>query len=135
MPLDFSFSFRNGEVGGDKGFDAALAFRNCEAAESALEGDSRKTMITIHNTTPTTIVIGFVRRNDRTGPMAPVFSWVSSIDEVATLLLHSHSSRAALLFRRGAETRSRLRGIENLRCGWQSSVVNNNLLKLFGFLA
>jgi len=28
-----------------------------------------KTNITIHNTTPTTIVSGFVRRNDRTGPM------------------------------------------------------------------
>lgn len=74
MPLlDFSFSFRKGEVGGDRGFEAALAFRSWEAAASALEGEKRKTNITMHSTTPTTIVIGFVRRNDRAGPMASVF--------------------------------------------------------------
>jgi hypothetical protein len=81
LPLDFSFSLRNGEVGGDRGFDAALAFRDCEAAASALDGEKRKTIIPIHNATPRMIVIGFERRNDRTGPMAPVFVWVSSIDE------------------------------------------------------
>lgn len=80
MPFGFSTVFRNGEVGGDRGFDATLAFRVGDPAESADDGDSRKTNITIHSTTPTTMVIGFERRNDRTGPMAPVYYWVSSID-------------------------------------------------------
>ena len=79
MPLDFSFPFRKGDVGGDRGFDAALAFRNCEAAESSLDGESTKTNITTHSTTPTMTVSGLVRRNDRTGPMAASYCWVSSI--------------------------------------------------------
>jgi hypothetical protein len=31
-----------------------------------------KTNMTIHNTAPTMSVSGFVRRNDQTGPMAPL---------------------------------------------------------------
>lgn len=80
MPLDFSLCFRKGEVGGERGFDAALAFRNCAAAASALEGESMKTNISTHNATPTIIVIGFVRRKERTGPMAPLYCRVSSIN-------------------------------------------------------
>jgi hypothetical protein len=67
--LDFSLDLRKGSVGGESGFDAARAFRNCDAAMSALEGENKKTMITTHNTTPTMMVNGFVRRSDRTGPM------------------------------------------------------------------
>ena len=70
MPSDFSLCFRNGDVGGERGFDAALAFLVCATGESD-EGWSRKTKMTIHNTTPTMIVSGFVRRSDRTGPMPP----------------------------------------------------------------
>jgi hypothetical protein len=66
LPFAFSFCFRNGDVGGERGFDAAAAFL---AGESESEGCNMKTKITIHNTTPTTIVSGFVRRSDRTGPM------------------------------------------------------------------
>jgi hypothetical protein len=43
--------------------------------------------ISIHNTTPTIIVSGFVRRSDRTGRM-PLYCWVSSID--AIWVLNSH---------------------------------------------
>lgn len=70
MPLsDFSFCFRKGDVGGERGFDAALAFRTCAAAESPLDGDSRKMKMNINSTKPMTIVTG-LRRNDRVGPMA-----------------------------------------------------------------
>jgi hypothetical protein len=55
--------------------DAALARRNCAAVESLLDGDSKKTNIMIHNTAPTMTVSGFVRRNDRTEPMAPLLYW------------------------------------------------------------
>jgi hypothetical protein len=81
LPLDFSFPFRKGDVGGERGFDAALAFRAVEGPASALDGESMKTNINTHNTTPTMIVSGLVRRNDRTGPMAPLCCCVSSIDE------------------------------------------------------
>ena len=47
MPFAFSFCFRKGDVGGDRGFDAALAFRTCAEAESELEGDSRKKKMNI----------------------------------------------------------------------------------------
>lgn len=68
-------------MGGERGFDAAEAFRNCEAGESELEGWSMKMKITIHNTTPTITVSGFVRRSDRAGPM-PSYVWVSSINSI-----------------------------------------------------
>lgn len=57
-------------MGGERGFEAALAFRTCEAVESELDGESKKTHIIITSAIPTTIVIGLDRRNDRTGPMA-----------------------------------------------------------------
>lgn len=134
MPLlDFSFSFRNGEVGGDKGFDAALAFRNSEAAASVLDGDSRKTSMIIHNAMPTIIVSGFVRRNDRAGPMAPVFRWASSIDEVSQtqdcIRIQVSRRDAFSVGRGGADNHSRPQKIGNLRRGWQRSVVNKNLLE------
>lgn len=69
MPFAFSFCFRKGDVGGERGFDAALAFRTCAEAESELEGDSRKKKMNINNTTPITTVTGLLR-NDRVGPMA-----------------------------------------------------------------
>lgn len=68
MPLVFSVCFRNGDVGGDRGFEAAAAFLMGDVAESC-DGWRMKTRMTIHNTTPTIIVSGLVRRNDRTGPM------------------------------------------------------------------
>lgn len=68
-----SFCFRKGEVGGERGLDAALALLNCDAAASVFDGENRNTNIMIHNTTPTIRVSGFVRRNDRTGPMAPLY--------------------------------------------------------------
>lgn len=71
MPLDFSLPFLKADVGGDRGFEAAPAFRRLAAAVSCFEGDNRKTKMNIHKTTPITIVIGLCRRNDRTGPMAP----------------------------------------------------------------
>ena len=42
MPPGFEDCFRNGDVGGERGFDAALAFLIFEAAESALDGDMMK---------------------------------------------------------------------------------------------
>lgn len=71
MPFGFSTCFRKGEVGGERGFEAAFAVRVFAAAASDLEGDTRKTNITMHRTTPTMIVSGFERRSDRAGPMAP----------------------------------------------------------------
>lgn len=68
-----SFCLRKGDVGGERGLDAALALLNCDAAASALDGEKRNTKIMIHKTTPTIKVSGFVRRNDRTGPMAPLY--------------------------------------------------------------
>lgn len=68
-----SFCLRKGEVGGERGLDAALALLNCDAAASALDGEKRKTNIMIHKTTPTIRVSGFVRRKERTGPMAPLY--------------------------------------------------------------
>jgi hypothetical protein len=73
LPLDFSLDFRKADVGGERGFDAALAFRSCDAAESVLDGESMKTNIRMHNAMPTIMVIGFVRRSERTGPMAPLW--------------------------------------------------------------
>jgi hypothetical protein len=67
-------------VGGDRGFEAAFADLALAAAASAFEGESRKTNINIHNTTPTIIVIGFDRRSDRTGPMAPRYERASPIE-------------------------------------------------------
>jgi hypothetical protein len=67
--LDFSFCFRKGDVGGDRGFDAALAFLTCAVVVSELDGESRKNNMPTHNTAPTMIVSGLIRRN-RTGPMA-----------------------------------------------------------------
>jgi hypothetical protein len=52
--------------------DAALAFRNWAAAVSELDGENKKTNMTTHNTTPTMTVSGFVRLNERTGPIASV---------------------------------------------------------------
>lgn len=72
-----SFCFLNGEVGGERGFDAALAFLALVAPFSD-PGDSMKTKITKHNITPTITVSGFVRFNDRTGPMADLCCRVSS---------------------------------------------------------
>jgi hypothetical protein len=73
-------------VGGERGFDAAVAFRDCAAAVSEVEGESMNTTITIHNSTPTITVSGFVRRKDRTGPMAAVYCWVSSIQDFSEIL-------------------------------------------------
>ena len=139
MPLlDFSFSFRNGEVGGDKGFDAALAFRNSEAAASAPEGDSRNTSMTIHNAIPTIIVIGFVRRNDRAGPMAPVFSWRPQSMKFRNFrAAFAFDCRAGMPFRGGAENRSRPQKNAN-SATWiaeVSPVVNNNLLERVELIA
>ena len=86
MPLVFSLCFRNGDVGGERGFEAALADRAFEAAASAFEGERRKTKIKMHNTTPMMIVSGFERRNDRTGPIAPKYGWASPIDECRRLI-------------------------------------------------
>jgi hypothetical protein len=69
FPLDFSFCFRNGDVGGDSGFEAALAFRNLEESVSELEGVNRKTSMTMHSTTPTRTVRGFRCLTERAGPM------------------------------------------------------------------
>jgi hypothetical protein len=81
LPLAFSFCFRNGDVGGERGFDAAVAFLTCDAGEPEFEGWTIKMKITIHNTTPTAIVSGLARRSDRTGPM-PSDCWMSSIDAI-----------------------------------------------------
>jgi hypothetical protein len=81
LPFGFSLCFRKGEVGGDRGFEAALADLALAAAASPFEGESRKTNMNIHNTTPTTIVTGFDRRSDRTGPMAPRYGRASPIDD------------------------------------------------------
>ena len=78
MPLAArSFCFLKGDVGGERGFDAALAFL-ASVAPLSDPGDSINTNITKHNTTPTTTVSGFVRFSDRTGPMAELCCWVSS---------------------------------------------------------
>ena len=95
MPFSFSFCFRNGDVGGDRGFDAALAFLICDAGESEFEGCSIKMKISIHNTTPTMIVSGFARRSDRTGRM-PLYCWVSSIDAIWGSKLACVNSGAAV---------------------------------------
>lgn len=82
MPLeDFSFCFRKGDVGGERGLEAALAFRTCAEAESELEGDSRKKKMNINNTTPITTVTG-LRRNDRVGPMAVLYCVVLSVSSI-----------------------------------------------------
>ena len=70
MAFDFSLCFRKGDVGGERGFEAALADLAFCAAASAFEGERRKTNINIHNTTPIMMVSGFDRRSDRVGPMA-----------------------------------------------------------------
>lgn len=77
MPFGFSTCFRKGDVGGERGFEAALAVRVFAAAASDFEGDTRKTNIIMHRTTPTMIVSGLERRSDRAGPMAPYYCWAS----------------------------------------------------------
>ncbi len=64
--MDLDVCFRKGEVGGDRGFDAAkLCF--CCAKDGVLseEGDKRKTRKPTANRPARIIVMGFVRRNDR----------------------------------------------------------------------
>ena len=63
--------FRKGEVGGERGFEAALALRDFDEPASVLDGERRKTNMKMHKTTPTIMVSGLVRRSDRTGPIAP----------------------------------------------------------------
>lgn len=65
-----SLDLRNADVGGDSGFDAALACLALTAAASELDGEKRKTIMTIHSTAPTRSVSGLVRLSDRTGPIA-----------------------------------------------------------------
>lgn len=99
MPFAFSFCFRKGDVGGDRGFDAALAFRTCAEAESELEGDSRKKKMNINSTTPITTVTGLLR-NDRVGPMAALCCWCpqlmvcSPINRMCKFAFVADSSRA-----------------------------------------
>jgi len=72
LPLFFEDCFRKGEVGGERGFDAAPACLNLAAAESEADGDRMKIQNTI-NTMPLSINIsGLVRRNERIKAMAPV---------------------------------------------------------------
>lgn len=61
------------EVGGERGFEAAFAFRSLESAVSALEGEKRNTNMVIMRAMPMTIVRGLERRSDRTGPMADLY--------------------------------------------------------------
>lgn len=69
-PADFSLPLRNGDVGGERGFEAALSFRAFDEPASILDGENIKNNIKMHNTTPTIIVSGLERRSDRTGPIA-----------------------------------------------------------------
>ena len=64
--MDLGICLRKGEVGGDRGLDAAeLCF--CCANDEGLseEGDRRKLRKPKANRPARTSVIGFVRRNDR----------------------------------------------------------------------
>lgn len=87
MPF-FSLVFRNADVGGERGFEAALAFLDFNASASPLDGERMKTKITTHKTAPTNKVRGFVRLSDRTGPMAVSFWSVSSIQSEAPEIAH-----------------------------------------------
>ena len=73
MPFDLEDCFRKGDVGGERGFDAALAFLNFAEAESRLDGDSKNVIAPIHNSTMTTTVSGLIRRN-RIGPIV-ILMW------------------------------------------------------------
>lgn len=95
-------------MGGESGFDAAVAFRDFVAAASELDGESIKTNMTIHNTTPTITVSGFVRRRDRTGPMAALY---------CCGVLNSSFSRS-YRFARAHSENSRLTCIEPLSYPW-----------------
>lgn len=56
-------------MGGERGFEAALFFRDCARAVSAAEGENRKRTMKMQRTMPTTTVMGLERRNERTGPI------------------------------------------------------------------
>lgn len=56
-------------MGGERGFEAALSFLDFARAESAAEGESMKTKMKMQRAAPTTMVIGFERRSERTGPI------------------------------------------------------------------
>ena len=63
MPFDLEDCFRKGDVGGERGFDAALALLNFAEADSRLEGDSRNVIAPIHKSTTTASASGFIRLN------------------------------------------------------------------------
>lgn len=72
MPFDFEDCFRKGDVGGERGFDAALAFLSFEEAASALDGDKMNETKPIHSIALSISTRGFVRRNDRRNAIAPM---------------------------------------------------------------
>lgn len=65
-------------MGGERGLEAATGL--WVAAEFAFEGVRMKTNIIIHRTTPTKIVIGFVRRSVLAGPIAAVTAGCPQFD-------------------------------------------------------
>ena len=78
-------------MGGERGFDATLAALVVDACVLAVEREKRKKSMPIHNTAPTMTVSGFVRRKDRTGPMAPSHSLVV-LNGFLVLMLYLHVS-------------------------------------------
>jgi hypothetical protein len=125
LPLDdTSFCFRKGDVGGERGFDATVAFRT-GADPVELDGDSKKTNITTHNITPTMIVSGLVRRNDRTGPMAPLYCWVSSMDEISRPqnCMCRESAEPQFVSRRSAASNGRLSSLPQCGERWNDCAV------------
>ncbi len=64
--MDFGICFRKGEVGGDRGFDAADSCFCCANDEGLSEGDDKRKVRKPKANSPARMsVIGFVRRNDR----------------------------------------------------------------------
>lgn len=65
LGLPFELDLRNGDVGGDNEWEAAVSFLALE--KPLLPGDARKYMINMQSTVPTRIVIGLAFLS-RTGP-------------------------------------------------------------------
>lgn len=63
LSLGLPVDLRKGDVGGERGFEAALALRSLYDAESFAEGEERKTMMPIRKTAPSSAWSGLKRRN------------------------------------------------------------------------
>lgn len=80
-------------MGGERGFEAALFFLDCARAVSAADGENRKTIMKMQRTMPTTTVMGFERRNERTGPIMAAADVLFGVMEVECKFAYVRSMR------------------------------------------